>query len=466
MCGCAGRAAFVSIGRARCAARVVGAYRCTRRRDTSIVSGVARCIHQASAVEALPTRFKRVSVTCPPDVRLDRFVRECVLLGDDRSAPTIALFNQWMRKRLLRILKRDGEIVSTKLAGNYKLNAGDALIAHESIRLVPASSTELRQPAQLVAAATRCKEGEHHPSWLTGGIKYVDANLVVFSKPAGIATQGGTGIQPRLTLDYWLPAIERHLAASTSIQQKQSGSSAAPVIVKPIAPVGTSPLAHDSALKLVHRLDRDVSGLLLLARNRATAEACRQCLASRSGITKTYVALVGGPWSKSAPLRGEVDVPVTHVESQGGDKSRMSHHAITQYEAVPLPAVAAPLTLLLLHPVTGRKHQLRQHARHMFGGMHGIMGDTRYRGQAPPVTSTAAAEGAPTSRRLLLHSVHLRLLPELLNRLPSAGATPTTSRPVDVIDELPAEFATCLRSSDINVRERALAFSDAAAHWH
>eukprot|EP00667_Euglena_gracilis_P017520 EG_transcript_18490 len=111
----------------------------------------------------------------------------------------------------------------------------------------------------------------------------------------------------------------------------------------------------------VHRLDRATGGLLLVAKTRRAASALGRLFATRR-VRKEYLALVTGTLEGN----GTIDVPVDGL------------HALTAWEALwhrPANAPYGTVTAVCLRPVTGRRHQLRQHLRHLG---HPIVGDRRY----------------------------------------------------------------------------------------
>lgn len=214
-------------------------------------------------------------------------------------------------------------------------------------------------------------------AFLDGLTLWVDADLIAFDKPSGLAVHAGTGT--RRDLDSMLARL-----AGTD---------------------GERPV-------LVHRLDKDTSGLLVAARRRAVAAALGRAFATRA-VEKTYLAVVSGVPRSEA---GVIDRPLRKVQTpQGG---RMV--AAGAGEPDPLAArtgwrllSAAPgggAALLAVEPETGRQHQIRVHLA--LAG-HPILGDRLY----------GDAGAAP---RLMLHAWRLRL------RHPVDGTTLELEAPVPV----------------------------------
>jgi tRNA pseudouridine32 synthase/23S rRNA pseudouridine746 synthase len=191
---------------------------------------------------------------------------------------------------------------------------------------------------------------------------YEDAEVLAFNKPSGLSSQGGRIAVA--TLDDLLAAFA-----------KKSGS-------KP---------------RLVHRLDRDTSGVILAARSQPTAAFLGRAMMARR-IRKTYLAIVapGAPSPpagviQSALARREIGreayVQVASPEDPGAQS------AFTRYRTLVSDEAAA---VVELSPRTGRMHQLRVHLASIG---HPIAGDARY-GGALSLKSEAV-------RRLMLHAVRL-----------------------------------------------------------
>lgn len=171
---------------------------------------------------------------------------------------------------------------------------------------------------------------------------FEDDDVMILNKPFGLAVQGGSGL--KIHLDGMLRALtDRH---------------------------GQMP-------RLVHRLDRDTSGAILIAKNRRTAAALGEMFKEREP-EKTYWALVYGV---PRPQEGKISTfLVKEKNEEGDDKMRIAkhgeknaQHAVTQYKVI--DKAAQKLSWIELHPVTGRTHQLRVHMAHLD---HPILGDPKY----------------------------------------------------------------------------------------
>lgn len=174
-------------------------------------------------------------------------------------------------------------------------------------------------------------------------ILYEDDAVVVLNKPFGLAVQGGTGTR-------------RHIDGLLAAMTDRFG--------------GKRP-------RLVHRLDRDTTGVLLVAKTRQAASKLGQVFSSRSA-SKTYWALVKGV---PRPAQGKVEAALVKASGPDGDRMRKSEageqdkaqHAATHYSVI--EAVANKAAWMSLKPVTGRQHQLRAHMD-ILG--HPIIGDNKY----------------------------------------------------------------------------------------
>jgi 23S rRNA pseudouridine955/2504/2580 synthase len=193
---------------------------------------------------------------------------------------------------------------------------------------------------------------------LQAAVLYRDDEVIALNKPHGLAVQGGTN-------------TERHLDAL--LDALRFGSSERP--------------------RLVHRLDKDTSGVLVLGRTpRATAELAA---AFRGKTTRKiyWAAVVGLP----KPRDGKVDLPLAKLPGRLGERvvpdEDAGKPAVTRYQTV--SHASNKVAWLALMPITGRTHQLRAHCA-VLGTP--VLGDGKYGGAA------ARPEGVPEPRKLHLHS--------------------------------------------------------------
>jgi 23S rRNA pseudouridine955/2504/2580 synthase len=216
---------------------------------------------------------------------------------------------------------------------------------------------------------------------LEARILYEDDDLLAVDKPSGLAVHGGSG------LSYGVIEGLR--------------------VLRPQA----------RFLELVHRLDRDTSGCLLIAKKRSALGALHEQFRGDE-VKKTYLALLAGVWARA---RWMVDAPLQKNVLQSGERmvkvSREGKPSVTEFRRRERYALA---TLAEARPVTGRTHQIRVHAQSMG---HPLAGDERY-GDAD-----ANREFKRLGlKRLFLHAAETRL------RHPRSGAELRLEAP------LPAEL--------------------------
>ena len=216
----------------------------------------------------------------------------------------------------------------------------DGKRAKSSSRLAPGQSVRV-PPLGTGAAAEEPHRSTGPDDELRRLLLYEDNAVLAFNKPAGLAVQGGSG-------------LTRHIDQMLEAWRDRKGQ-------KP---------------RLVHRLDRETSGVLVVARTRLAASRLAAAFRRRSAH-KTYWALVAGV---PRPRQGRIstwlakersgDFERVAVVEHGSDKA---NHAVTHYSVV--DHLGTNLAWLTLKPVTGRTHQLRAQTAHIG---HPIIGDPLY----------------------------------------------------------------------------------------
>ncbi len=170
--------------------------------------------------------------------------------------------------------------------------------------------------------------------------------------------------------------------------------------------------------KLVHRLDRDTSGVLLLARSSRAAAFFGRCFATRDTQKIYWALLVGVP--KLRDLR--VELPIAKQPGTGGEKMHPDPQGLPAVSRIRvMDRAGTRVALAEMRPLTGRTHQLRVHAAAIG---HPIVGDGKYGGRAAFLTGGV-------SRKLHLHARRLVI------DLPGGGR-------LDVVAELPGHFRASL----------------------
>jgi 23S rRNA pseudouridine955/2504/2580 synthase len=240
--------------------------------------------------------------------RLDNF-----LIARLKGVPKSKIY-QIIRKGEVRVNKK-------RKKAEYRLEAKDL------VRIPPIRTAEAKPKVKVYDKTLKLIEDS---------IIYEDESFMAINKPSGIAVHGGSGVNWGL--------IEA---------------------VRQIRP-------DVRRLELVHRLDRDTSGVILIAKKGAVLKVFHQYLQSKQMI-KIYHALVVGRWSKH---KKEVDVPLRKIELPSGErivkvdgkgkKSQTNYRILNAFKG---------FSLVEASPITGRTHQIRVHCQ--FAG-NAIVGDEKY----------------------------------------------------------------------------------------
>lgn len=270
-------------------------------------------------------------------------------------------------KTLIYRILRKGEVRVNKgrIKPDYKIQAGDI------VRVPPLRLAE-RDEIQPVAQGLLDR--------LEAAVVYEDKALIVLNKPAGIAVHGGSGLS--------FGVIEALRQMRPDVRE----------------------------LELVHRLDRDTSGLLMIAKKRSMLRHLHEALRG-DGVDKRYMALVRGRWETGVK---QVRAPLLKNTLRSGERmvevSEEGKEALTLFRV--LRRFGDFATLVEASPITGRTHQIRVHTRH---AGHAIAGDNKY-GDDEFSREIRELGG----KRLFLHACELRVtLPD--------GAVLHLQAPVDEV---------------------------------
>ncbi|MCV2402881.1 RluA family pseudouridine synthase [Marinomonas sp. C2222] len=195
-------------------------------------------------------------------------------------------------------------------------------------------------------------------------IIYEDKGLIVVNKPSGLAVHGGSG------LSFGLVEVIRQMRP------------------------------QEKFTELVHRLDRDTSGLIMIAKKRSVLKKLHTALREKEGVQKTYLALVYGSWPKR---KLQVNAPLLKNELKSGERVVKVHtdgkESLTRFKLV---RQFEGYSLVECEPVTGRTHQIRVHTLH---AGYPIVGDDKY-SPAELLKETKALG----FKRLCLHATRLEIM--------------------------------------------------------
>jgi len=226
------------------------------------------------------------------------------------------------RSRVYRVIRK-GEV----RVNGHRAGPDTRLQAHDKIRIPP---VRVRPASEVGQPSTQLLET------LRSAIVHEDDNLLVIDKPSGVAVHGGSGVS--------FGVIE-----------------------------GLRALRPGETLELVHRLDRDTSGVLLVARNTAALRTVHALLRD-GGFEKRYLALVKGKWDLG---RKRIDIPLRTDLRVGGERTvradASGKPSLSEFR--PVQFFGKQATLMEVALFTGRTHQIRVHAQH---AGHPVAGDEKY----------------------------------------------------------------------------------------
>jgi 23S rRNA pseudouridine955/2504/2580 synthase len=275
------------------------------------------------------------------------------------------------RSRVYRLLRKGEVRVNRKrVDAEYRLVAGD------EVRL---------PPVRIDSRAAPQRPSSSLLGLIEQAVIFQDRHLLVIDKPSGVAVHGGSGLS--------FGVIE-------ALRESRPRES----------------------LELVHRLDRDTSGCLLVARDRSTLTSLH-ALIRDGGMQKTYLALVAGSWQLGTK---RIDAPLaTDARARGERHVRVATSgkaSVSNFK--PVQFFGSRATLMEVGIPTGRTHQIRVHAAH---AGHPLLGDDKYGERARNAEMKALG-----LKRIFLHAQSV------------AFDWPGSGVPFHVSTPLPAELAAVL----------------------
>ena len=286
-------------------------------------------------------KVRQFTVTDDDDgIRLDRWFK--------RNLPQVgfATISRWARTGQVRV---DGS----------RAKPEDRLTAGQVLRVPPGGRDPRRGPKPRQPLSQADRQAAHDM------VLYESATAIVLNKPPGLATQGGTG-------------TTRHVDG----------------LLDAFVPEGDEDTPRP---RLVHRLDKDTSGVLLVARTPGSAAVYSRRFSGRSARKVYWALVVGVPDVRE----GTIDAGLAKQPGTGGEKMHVDDEdgqpAKTRYRVVDSAGKAA--AWLELEPLTGRTHQLRVHCAAMG---HPIVGDGKYGGKDAFLTGSVSRKMHLHARRLML----------------------------------------------------------------
>jgi RluA family pseudouridine synthase len=298
------------------------------------------------------------------NVRIDRILRKRLAL-----MPLSSIYS---------LIRRGGvRVDGRKVRQDYRLKAGEIVIIDANESEAAAANPDAGSLARLVATDFFKRNFS---------ILHEDADLMACNKPAGLVVHPGTGHVQRDSL------ID--LAAAYLLSQKK--------------------IRDPEQISLVHRLDRDTSGVILIAKNKVTVRRLHELFRGRA-LEKMYVAVCHGRPPKD---EGEVALPLVRGRDDSGETTmKVGAAGAVSRTRYRIDAFHHNLSRLEVFLETGRTHQIRAHLAAVGAP---IVGDQRY---GDPARDQAVFSRQGNTRRLYLHA-HRLTLPAVPGRRQSSFTAP------------------------------------------
>jgi 23S rRNA pseudouridine955/2504/2580 synthase len=288
--------------------------------------------------------------------------------------------DKWFKRRFPQLTQ--GAVEKMCRTGQVRVDGGrakasDRIIPGQTIRVppLPDSAAPVRTAESRISAADT--------KMIQNAVIFKDEHLIILNKPPGLPSQGGSGLG------------ERHVDALSEALK----------------------FGYKEKPKLVHRLDKDTSGLLMLARTDRVARALSEALRHRNTRKIYWAAVAGVPHPRKGSIKYGLMKAPGHGRGGEAEKMQCVHPAKmaeypdakrAQTDYFVLWFLGSRLSWMALEPVTGRTHQLRAHMAEIG---HPIIGDGKYGsgGTENEGDGWGAQIGGDISRKLHLHARSLTI---------------------------------------------------------
>jgi len=288
-----------------------------------------------------------MNVTPAPAVRIVEVDAES---DGQRIDNFIAKFLKGVPKSRIYRCLRKGEV---RVNGG-RVKPSSKLVAGDKVRIPPIRISQTETPTASSGLLDK----------LYNSIVYEDDRMLVVNKPCGLAVHGGSGIS--------IGVIEG---------------------MRQLRP-------EEKNLELVHRLDRDTSGCLMISKKSIILKKLQSFLVKKDELEKHYQTIVHGRWSKR---KQHVDLPLQKNTLSSGERISRVHadgkQSLTRFS---VEQQNESFSLLNVQPITGRTHQIRVHCAHLG---HPIVGDPKYGAEQLDQSLK------PKPGRLMLHAAKLIIPP-------------------------------------------------------
>lgn len=288
--------------------------------------------------------------------------------------------DKWFKRRFPHVTQ--GAVEKMCRTGQVRVDGGRA---KASDRIVPGQTIRV-PPLPETAAPSRPRSGGVSPAdekMIQNAVIWKDEHIIILNKPPGLPSQGGSG------------QGDRHVDGLTEALK----------------------FGYKDRPKLVHRLDKDTSGLLMLARTDRIARALSEALRHRNTRKIYWAAVAGVPHPRKGSIKYALMKAPGHGRGGEGEKMVCIHPAKiadfpdakrAQTDYFTLWFLGGRLSWMALEPVTGRTHQLRAHMAEIG---HPILGDGKYGGAGTENMGDGwgASIGGEISRKLHLHARSLTI---------------------------------------------------------